>query len=313
MPRITKQMQRCVFFLFQHGQVNGEFLGPGATGFFVARHEDPHFILPHVYAVSNRHAINPYSVIRINTESIGVRFIEFDIADWVWSETDDLAAVDVTDELRLWDALPFGCRTAKNKLSCDAVTWLEEASFTQERPRLLDAQIGDQTIMLGLFPDHSGHPLNVPVGRFGNLAARPSYAAPVTLGTRDEFMRPAFLNDVRSRTGFSGSPVWSWYSAYDDIALDTIPDSRPDEEPRRHSALTLIGIHRGQFREPPETLTSGQEVNLPSSMTVVVPAWEITKLLERKELADRRQARSERPERQALFSEYLRTLQCVRR
>ena len=289
MPRISAALQRSVFFLFQHHPVSGQLDGPGATGFLVSRWDKG--LLNHVYAVSNRHAIVPYSIIRVNTKVGGVRFIEFDPAEWVYSETDDLAVVDVTDHLR-----------ADDMVSC-----IKESSFASSRPSAMDARIGDQTIMLGLFADYQGGAANVPVGRFGNLAARPSQAAPVRLSSTDRFVRPAFLNDMRSRTGFSGSPVWSWYSVYQDVAIDSVNVPDPTEEPRRHSTLKLIGIHRGQFREAASPLTEpSQEVEIASSTTVVIPAWEISKVLDLPILAEQRAVRDQRPDRIKQHQEALR-------
>jgi hypothetical protein len=174
---------------------------------------------------------------------------------------------------------------------------LSEYSFASANASARDVQIGDETIMLGLFSDHSSDAINVPIGRFGNLAARPSQAAPVQLFSDDRFVRPAFLNDMRSRTGFSGSPVWAWYSIYQDTKIDSIAPSESDREPRRHSMLTLIGVHRGQFRETVQSIDPVQKIDIASSMTVVVPAWEISKTLDLPKLSAQRVARDLRPDR----------------
>lgn len=72
-------------------------VGPGETGFFVARHSESLDNIFHVYAVSNRHTVNNTPCIRINKNENETRLLEFDPSEWVWSDTDDLAAVDVTD------------------------------------------------------------------------------------------------------------------------------------------------------------------------------------------------------------------------
>ncbi len=283
MPRVSAAMQRSVFFLFPFDARRGKpGMLPGATGFFVCRNSKKlHFELKHFYAVTNRHAVIECPVIRINSKSSGVRFIDFDPSEWIYSKTDDLAVADVTDYLK----------------PDDKVSWVSEYDFASSSASALDARIGDQTIMLGLFADHREGAVNVPIGRFGNLAARPSDSAHVSLGRTDDFARPAFLNDMRSRTGFSGSPVWTWYSAYQDVEIDSIGVPDPDRDPPLHARLTLIGVHRGQFREPASLIDSLGEIEVASSMTVVVPAWEISKVLDLPELIRRREARDERPER----------------
>jgi hypothetical protein len=292
-------MQRSVFFLFPFDALKGKpGKLPGATGFFVCRDaEVPRFGLHHFYAVTNRHAVKHCPVIRVNSKSNGTRFVDFDPSEWIYSQTDDLAVADVTDYLK----------------PDDDVSWVSEHSFASSREGALDARIGDQTIMLGLFADHREGAVNVPIGRFGNLAARPNVSTPVRLGPNDSYARPAFLNDMRSRTGFSGSPVWTWYSAYQDVAIDSIEVPDPEKEPRRHASLKLIGIHRGQFREPASVLDSMGEIEVASSMTVVVPAWEIGKVLDLPELVKRREARDERPERVAYSNNKIRLMRGLER
>ena len=69
----------------------------------------------------------------------------------------------------------------------------------------------------------------------------------------------------------------------------------------RRSFLALIGVHRGQF---PDTIQirltkTGElyEAEIPSSMTVVVPAWEISTLLNSSRLEAQANARDKLPDR----------------
>lgn len=182
------------------------------------------------------------------------------------------------------------------------ISWIAESSFVINPPKGLvfsGAAIGDQTIMLGLFTDYHGGEINVPVGRFGNLAALPNSKAPIRLSSDDPFVRPAFLNDIRSRAGFSGSPVWAWYSLYDDVKISISGGIYLGDEPRRHALLSFIGVHRGQFLDPPAPLDTGGSAEVESSMTVVVPAWEISKLLDTQKLSDQRAERDKREDRLA--------------
>jgi hypothetical protein len=178
--------------------------------------------------------------------------------------------------------------------------------------------------MLGLLTQHDGGKVNLPVARFGNIAAVPNSLTPVQLSRPDSFVRPAWLNDCRSRGGFSGSPVWIWRSQYDDMNLYNGPGLPASlfakNQPATYSFLALLGCHRGQFREETtiyargesseleRPLRSGDDIELPSAMTVVVPAWEISSVLDYPELKDQRDARDKRPERQRYSEEALKII-----
>ncbi len=295
MARIAREIERCVFFLFGQNPQTGALVGPGATGFFVARQSDVLDRTFHVYAVSNRHAVQKYYSIRINKSQDETRMIELDPAEWIWSDTDDLAAVDVTD------FLSFDCETYA---FIDDITWVDESSFvTHAKIFYRDIGIGDQTVMLGLFADHSGGQKNLPVGRFGLIAAMPDDAMPVRLGLDDTIERPAFLNDMRSRSGFSGSPVWIWRTPYDDMNQVGF-NGRAQMFHPMNAFLALAGVHRGQFREQTtlrlveeRALRTGDDIEIASAMTIVIPAWEITTLLDKETFKRQRTERDGRPER----------------
>ena len=202
MPALNRTLEKCVFYLFREDPKTAEPTRIGGTGFFVARQSGALPYTYHVYAVSNRHVIADSSVLRVNTKTQSSRFIHSEPTDWVWSETDDLAVLDVTE------CLKFSTETA---LWDDDISWVDERDFVPEPTQSsYGIRIGDNTIMLGLFANHAKSGTNIPVGRFGSVAALPDASNPVSLHKTDQFSRPAYLNDMRSRSGFSGSPVWVW-------------------------------------------------------------------------------------------------------
>lgn len=298
MPRVSTAMEKCVFYLFGLDPKTGRRVGPGGTGFLVARQSKSLGGMVHVYAISNKHVVNPFSIVRINTKKREIRYIDFDPSEWIVSDSDDLAAIDITDHIPgMTDRISF----------TDDITWVWERDFIDHRELYIEVGIGDDTIMLGLFADHDGGgAINLPVGRFGSVAALPDRSVPVRLDASDPFVRPAFLNDMRSRSGFSGSPVWSWSSPFADV---NAPDSRSLRYKlavRSGPSLRLIGVHRGQFREnaapvergnPARGYKTPDEIEIASSMTVVIPAWEITRLLDSKSFEDQRAARDKREDR----------------
>lgn len=253
--------------------------------------------------------ISDYSLIRINQPGGGIRYIELEPTDWHWRKRDngpldfeaDLAIADVTDYL------PYRAETLSFE---DDITFLDESSFIT--PDFLcqnNIGIGDQTIMIGLFADHQNAEKNVPVGRLGNIAATPDGVCPVRLGLSDRLACPSFLNDMRSRSGFSGSPVWFWRSELDDMNTWRSNGEYPIQMRPLRALFRLIGIHRGQFREratlqaaESETvLRDGSKVDIASSMTVVIPAWNITTLLDADVFEHMRQARDASSERLKIY------------
>lgn len=299
MPRLTHRMMCCVFFLFGHGR-NGEVSKtPSGTGFFIGWHSDELDHLWHIYAISNRHVVTDSPWIRINTKNGSTRFLEYNPDQWIFSDTDDLAAIDVTDDLAF---------DAETLSWSDDIAWVHQLDLLRHDEGGGRAYVGDQTIMVGLFADHMGPgEVNLPVARFGSLAAFAQDKVPVSVGPGDRFARPAFLNDTRSRTGFSGSPVWAWYNPHSDVKTwedSKSPWSTLISRAQRPSNLCLIGVHRAQFREDAEviesgktTLKKGDVVEIASSMTIVVPSWEITNLLEKDSFELQRRKRDERQDR----------------
>jgi len=115
---------------------------------------------------------------------------------------------------------------------------------------------------------------------------------------------------MRSRNGFSGSPVWVWRTPYDDMNRVGFNGREQLFHPR-NAFLYLVGVHRGQFREQTtirsaeaeRALHSGDDIEIASSMTVIVPAWEITALLDKDTFKQKRVERDSRSERVKLANE----------
>jgi hypothetical protein len=112
--------------------------------------------------------------------------------------------------------------------------------------------------------------------------------------------------DMRSRGGFSGSPVWVWRTPLDDLAYYTPQGTRElKRDPFNLAFLCFAGIHRGQFPETATvlgveiipTIQRDTKIEIASAMTVTVPAWEISALMCHPKLTAQREARDARPER----------------
>jgi hypothetical protein len=145
-------------------------------------------------------------------------------------------------------------------------------------------------------------------GRFGNVAMLADDDTPIR--TDAGFNRPAHVIDMHSRTGFSGSPVFVYRTAYDDLQANVTKANAGKGGVvmiggSENMFWGFIGIHSGQFQErvrvrsaPRAKSESAEEeaasqkvievsapvrdgdyLVMPSSMTVVVPSWRISELL----------------------------------
>ncbi|WP_316234918.1 MULTISPECIES: hypothetical protein [unclassified Bradyrhizobium] len=291
MPRIDHFWTNTVFYLYRLNPRTGIIdASPSGTGCFVQR---PSRLtgLSHMYAISNWNVTQDGggSIIRINKPYGSTFNIELNPEDWIFDpKGDDLSAVDVTDHL-------FG--------NFDEVWVVDEENDFVSQSKFDDLRIGvgEDTVMLGMFSGHHGGDRNIPSARFGNISMLPSDKALVQQpnGVR----RPSYLVDIRSRGGYSGSPVF----VYRTLAGDLRRGARLWPADAENHLFALLGIHCAQFRERIEVrkATSAEAAGDPilendtlyieGGTTVVIPAWRISELLDRPEFeatrADRDQKR----------------------
>ena len=294
LPRVPERFESAVVFMFgQHPERDDVLVGPGGTGVLIMRPSSTLMGENHIYVVSNKHVIDQTPWVRINTNDAGTRLIERISEDWTSDGQEDLAILDVTDEIN--DETDFYSWVWHDDLLTTQHVWGHRIG------------IGDQVFMLGLFADHDGSSRNLPVARFGSIAAMPNPLIPVATGPDDLYKRPAFLNDMRSRQGFSGSPVWVWRSQEGDLS-DYNAYGTSHGGMAAHFArpfLCFAGIHREQFPERTRVLLSkdenlvrrGTELTIANAMTIVIPAWEISRLMDNPQLCNQRDVRDSRTER----------------
>ena len=134
---------------------------------------------------------------------------------------------------------------------------------------------GDDVFMVGRFVDNDGSETNQPSLRFGNISI---LNAKVThpLG----YTGNSIVLDMRSRSGYSGSPVFVYRTHGSIFAKD-------------QSIITgghlmkLLGIHWWQY--PEKWKVEGNVVTSPSGMTAIYPTTAIWKVLNIPELLMQRQ------------------------
>lgn len=301
MPRLGYAVQITVFYLFGTDPRTGLLKGPAGTGVFVSRTQNG---VMHVYAVTAYHvAVKPYAMsqIRINTvvrsagseDRLSSRIIPLEPDEWKFIPgSDDLAAVDVTDKFGATETFDF-------------VANVDEAQFaTQEFIDQVELGEGEDGFMIGMFTSNPGDGVNVPAVRFGNISQMAHPAMPLEQGNGQK--RPSHVFDMRSRPGYSGSPVFVYRTPDHDLTTVVEEDSNMVRVITADNMFVkLLGIHSGQFQEEVVAtmaeaygqlpIHEGDKLLIPSSMTVVVPASRISDLLNLPQFEEQRKMREQRP------------------
>jgi hypothetical protein len=287
MPQLRPELQNSAFYLYGLDPKSGKKAGPTGTGIVVVRAANTPAPMAHHYAVANWHvAVRGASIIRFNTRDGNHRFIEKEPTDWEFVPGGhDLAACDITEDIRETD---------------DILVQAERSFLTPAIINKFKIGIGEDVFMIGMFADNHGGARNVPAGRFGNLSMLASDQAPVEI--ENDTKQPSHLVDMRSRGGFSGSPVFIYRTPYSDLSSPTmhrVDDDRTGfllgtsgQASRRNWFVGLLGIHCGQFWERVEVrkapqkkerlgdpINEGDVLQIQGGMTIVAPAWRITELL----------------------------------
>lgn len=303
MPRVSQEIIDSVFYLYANRQDAVDGKSPCGTGFVVAinvvRYQK-NFIFH--YGVTNWHVAcqGGFSVVRLNKKDGSTDVLEFGPEDWNFiAGRQDIAVVPLELDRKV-----------------HKIGGVNDYLF-MGRKGLSGLGVGEDVFMLGLFIDHAGKATNIPSARFGNISMLPSPEATIEQPTT--YDGESFVLDLRSRTGYSGSPVFIYRTPLADLSDSStrlparvdagyiahqLSDSgfEPDAH-RSHSVdvelelprtmFNLLGIHWGQFPEKweisnPELISESDRssfipkrayVSGLSGMTCVIPAWEIMEVI----------------------------------
>jgi hypothetical protein len=290
MPKLRKGILNAVFYLYRIDPQSGKRTGPHGTGFVWSRQMKADGSQSHFYGISNWHLTHDLgaSIIRLNTRDGKSRYLDFGPEDWHFLRGgDDLSAIDLTQAGHVTDEVGH---------------YTEHYGYVSQHTMDTDQiSVGEDVFMMGLFANHHGGERNIPAVRFGNIAMLAEKDALIEQPNGNK--RPSHLVDMRSRTGFSGSPVILYRIPEND--LSDIPGQPP---PARLKVLTLLGVHCGQFYEavevrksPPkfgeklgDPIKDGDELFIQSGMNIVVPAWRVKELLDQEVFEVARQEREEK-------------------
>jgi hypothetical protein len=314
MPRLNPAFRDCVFFLYGRHPGTGAIEGPIGTGVVVGKCGNSPEQIWNSYAVTSAHVVRTgASIIRINLRGGGSRFIELELHEWEFIPGGcDLAAVDITERLD----------SVLDEVMLIPTSMFVSGSFIARHY----ITVGEDGFMLGLFASLPGENRNAIAARFGNLALLADDELRIRQPNGTE--GPCHIFDMHSRPGFSGSPVFIYRTPGADLrhvntaastkaALREHPGQMGEHFPTERSIdaffefdaeqnqfLNLLGIHLDQYREPvrlrkrrtgenADPLTEGDSVDIPGSMTIVAPAWEIEKLLNKEVFVKMRDARDQ--------------------
>lgn len=254
----------------------------GGTGFLVGVPSEVHSGVTYQYAVTNSHVIREGNspVIRLNTQDGGTDFLPLSRDDWVHHQYgDDLAVCP----------LEFSLDT--HKFSLLTQDWF----ITKEEMEEYDIGPGEDVFMVGRFIQHEGGQRNTPVVRFGNISMMPWEPVTNMRGIKQE----SFLVEMRSLSGFSGSPVFVHIPPF---------AFRPGKGALEVAAyFWLLGVDWGNFpiyekvREGKggnEPVEEGWVVRSNSGQAMVVPAWQLQELLDQKDLAVARKRKDDEIKRE---------------
>jgi hypothetical protein len=282
MPRIRDDILDCVFYLYESLEDAQSGESSGGTGFFVGVESEVFPNRVDTYAVSCQHVVKPKdssssaSVIRVNTTDGGFDVINLSRDDWrsfediYDGEKHDIAIHEVGG---LDDA--FHIKGALLRSS-----FLSQVQMTEFR-----LGVGDDVFMVGRFIDHAGVQRNQPSVRFGNI----SMMSGEKLRHWEGYDEDSFVLDMRSLSGYSGSPVFVNVSTPIGRGISEAPlfaHLRLNEWP---SGEAFLGIN---WSQPPHSEYLKEEnryVKVYSGMTNVIPAWYIDRLLDWPEFKMRRQ------------------------
>lgn len=232
-----------------------------------------------LWAVTNRHVIESgHWTIRLNNRDGKTVCIDTDEQEWFYHpDGDDLAVRHL--------AVPQSGK----------VNFVPESMMlTKQAAEILDIGPGDAAFVIGRFVTMDGRQRNTPSVRFGQISQIPDEKLKY-----DKYKQEAWLVEVKSLNGYSGSPVFCYLDPMY-YRTNLKPISGPD--PALGNSYDHKGniIGQGRFESGPYLLgvdccmvpiwqkvcdaagqenQAGMQVPLNSGMMGVIPAWRLLDML----------------------------------
>lgn len=233
----------------------------------------------HVYVVTNAHVVRDIlrrpgciPTIRMNRKDGGVGYFEKDT--WTFHPNGDDLCVAYLD-------VPI------HEFKASAPTI--DAFITKAKIQEHGIGPGDEIFLVGRFISHDGRERNYPSSRFGNIAMMPH--EPI-FNSYTGLNQESFLIELRSLSGYSGSPVFVF-------TMPWFPRPGASMASSRSQGPFLLGIDWGHFADFKPVLNKDKRtfaephcyVGQNSGFAGVVPAWKLQEVLDMPELRGSRQQR----------------------
>lgn len=279
---------------------------PKATGFFVrvtltksARVD---------YVVTARHCIDEAKeygklYVRLNLNDGTYTELPTNPDDWYCHPSSDVAAI-----LTPRSALPKGINWQDIDQSSVLIESFVGADYTYKGPvpligeHEIQPHVGHQIYYIGLFTQHYGQERNLPIVRFGHISRMPSELK-MKLPSDIEFTETAYLVELQSWGGSSGSPVFFLYPI--------MVEGRRQRQLSNGTDISVgvdllwvtgfMGLISGHYpirQQAVKTEYSPDiEMDLNTGIAVVTPAEAVRQLLMEKELVEQRKKIFEEHER----------------
>lgn len=270
MSRIPDSHLRSVVYLYptEEGARNGARVGGSG---FVLFHASSVVGVMVRYVVTNRHVAEKCTWVRVNSKT-GVHVVQVPSAWWFAAVADVAVAI-----------LPL-----PNGVAPDALT-IEALGLSEDERTRLNIGPGDEVYMCGRFISTEAQERNLPTARFGNISQVPDPAAPVKDGRG--ILVQAYLVEMRSQSGFSGSPVFLRIPQYSfrGVIGDTSTETNT-------TLFRLLGLDTGHMVNLLPIIDSSTGLRVDedwravanNGVALVAPIEEVTQLLDTLEVAAER-------------------------
>jgi hypothetical protein len=195
-PYIPREVLQCSIFLYPSKEDAEAGQNWGGSGFLVGVPSAVSKSRVHLYAVSNDHVIHLNPTVRATKADGTMVIVERRDDDWISHLDGDDVAV-----------CPLGVVAVRD------YEYVEDEELTLHEAAMNDPWLigpGDECFMVGRYIYRDQRQFDQPVLRFGNLSMM---VEPIRQKERS-FNQDSFLVEMRSQSGFSGSPVFVYYEGH---------------------------------------------------------------------------------------------------
>lgn len=254
--RVPDDILHCVAFLCVKGREQYRY---GGTGFFLAVDSESRAGF-YSYFITAKHCVERAQqqydklYLRLNRRGERAELVEA-ATGWVFSEDADVAVLPFAPDPGIFEHIALSL----------------EFAATDEVLRQYQIGIGDELIISGLFVHRHGRQRNVPILRSGIIASMPDEPL-IDARTGEEYR--AYLAEVRSIGGLSGSPVFAFLDPGRVMPGKGVVLSR---------RVYLLGLVRGHWdletRGGPVEFTAEERTDVNTGMAIVTPIQDVLAII----------------------------------